>query len=217
MTEDYGRKQLVKICALLYERELTVSAGGNMSVRLNEDEILITPSGKNKGFLTEDDPLVVNMEGEVVCGRGTPSIETGMHLAIYKANPETNAIIHCHPLNCVALTLKRRIRTDLTPEGVLLLGDVPTVGYYTPGSEELANAVASKSKSKAILMERHGAVTQGKDLIDAYNRMEELEFQAKLQMLVGRCRGLPGMRWRNSPRCDHHGSIGNEMVRNVPL
>ncbi len=191
MNEDYGRKQLVKICALLYERELTVSAGGNMSVRLNEDEILITPSGKNKGFLTEDDPLVVNMEGEVVCGRGTPSIETGMHLAIYKANPETNAIIHCHPLNCVALTLKRRIRTDLTPEGVLLLGDVPTVGYYTPGSEELANAVASKSKSKAILMERHGAVTQGKDLIDAYNRMEELEFQAKLQMLVGRCRGLP--------------------------
>ena len=191
MNEDYGRKQLVKICALLYERELTVSAGGNMSVRLNEDEILITPSGKNKGFLTEDDPLVVNMEGEVVCGRGTPSIETGMHLAIYKANPETNAIIHCHPLNCVALTLKRRIRTDLTPEGVLLLGDVPTVGYYTPGSEELANTVASKSKSKAILMERHGAVTQGKDLIDAYNRMEELEFQAKLQMLVGRCRGLP--------------------------
>lgn len=191
MNEDYGRKQLVKICALLYERELTVSAGGNMSVRLNEDEILITPSGKNKGFLTEDDPLVVNMEGEVVCGRGTPSIETGMHLAIYKANPETNAIIHCHPLNCVALTLKRRIKTDLTPEGVLLLGDVPTVGYYTPGSEELANAVASKSKSKAILMERHGAITQGKDLVDAYNRMEELEFQAKLQMLVGRCRGLP--------------------------
>ena len=191
MNEDYGRKQLVKICALLYERELTVSAGGNMSVRLNEDEILITPSGKNKGFLTEDDPLVVNMEGEVVCGRGTPSIETGMHLAIYKANPETNAIIHCHPLNCVALTLKRRIKTDLTPEGVLLLGEVPTVGYYTPGSEALANAVASKSKSKAILMERHGAITQGKDLVDAYNRMEELEFQAKLQMLVGRCRGLP--------------------------
>lgn len=191
MNEDYGRKQLVKICALLYERELTVSAGGNMSVRLNEDEILITPSGKNKGFLTEDDPLVVNMEGEVVCGRGTPSIETGMHLAIYKANPETNAIIHCHPLNCVALTLKRRIRTDLTPEGVLLLGEVPTVGYYTPGSEALANAVASKSKSKAILMERHGAITQGKDLVDAYNKMEELEFQAKLQMLVGRCRGLP--------------------------
>ena len=159
-------------------------------VRLG-DLCTLQVSLNGKGSLTEDDPLVVNMEGEVVCGRGTPSIETGMHLAIYKANPETNAIIHCHPLNCVALTLKRRIKTDLTPEGVLLLGEVPTVGYYTPGSEALANAVASKSKSKAILMERHGAITQGKDLVDAYNKMEELEFQAKLQMLVGRCRGLP--------------------------
>ena len=87
--------------------------------------------------------------------------------------------------------MKRKIRTDLTPEGVLLLGDVPTVGYFTPGTQALADAVASKAKSKAILMERHGAVTQGKNLIDAYNRMEELEFQAKLQMLVGRCRSLP--------------------------
>ena len=191
MNEDYARKQLVKICALLYERELTVSAGGNMSVRLNEDEILITPSGKNKGFLTEDDFLVLDMEGKVLGGMGEPSIEAGMHLALYKANPDTKAIIHCHPLNCIALTMKKRIRTDLTPEGVLLLGDVPTIGYFTPGSKELANAVASKASSKAILMERHGAVTQGKDLIDAYNRMEELEFQAKLQMLVGRCRSLP--------------------------
>lgn len=191
MNEDYARKQLVKICGLLYERKLTVSAGGNMSVRLNENEILITPSGKNKGFLTEDDPIVLDMEGKVLDGLGKPSIETGMHLALYKANPDTKAIIHCHPLNCIALTMKRRIKTDLTPEGVLLLGDVPTIGYHTPGSKALANAVASHSKSRAILMERHGAVTQGKDLIDAYNRMEELEFQAKLQMLVGRCRGLP--------------------------
>ena len=162
-----------------------------MSVRLNEDEILITPSGKNKGFLTEDDFLVLDMEGKVLGGMGEPSIEAGMHLALYKANPDTKAIIHCHPLNCIALTMKKKLRTDLTPEGVLLLGDVPTIGYFTPGSKELANAVASKASSKAILMERHGAVTQGKDLIDAYNRMEELEFQAKLQMLVGRCRSLP--------------------------
>lgn len=191
MNEDYARKQLVKFCALLYERGLTVSAGGNMSVRLNEDEILITPSGKNKGFLTEDDPLVVDMDGKLIEGFGEPSMETGMHLALYKANPETGAIVHCHPLNCVAVTMRRKLRTDLTPEGVILLGDVPMVGYHTPGSTQLADAVGSHSKDRAILLERHGAVTQGKDLMDAYNRMEELEFQARLQMLVGRCRGLP--------------------------
>lgn len=190
MNESYGRKQLVKFCSMLYDRELTVSAGGNMSIRINEEEILITPSGKNKGLLEEDDFLVVSMEGEALTD-GKPSIETGMHLALYKNNESTGAVIHCHPLNCVALTMKKRIRTDLTPEGVLLLGDVPTVGYYTPGTEELANAVASYAKHNAILMERHGAVTQGKTIEDAYNRMEELEFQAKLQMLVGRCRSLP--------------------------
>ena len=191
MNEDYARSQLVRICALLYDRKLTVSAGGNMSVRLNDEEVLITPSGKNKGFLGPDDLIIVNMEGEVISGRGRPSIETFMHLALYKANEGTNAIRHCHPLNCIALTMKKKIRPDLTPEGVLLLGDVPTVGYYTPGSKELVDAVAAHASSKAILMERHGAVTQGKDLMDAYDRMEELEFQAELQMLVGRCRGLP--------------------------
>lgn len=191
MNEDYAREQLVRICSLLYDRGLTVSAGGNMSVRLNDNEVLITPSGKNKGFLTPDDLIVVNLEGEVIYGFKKPSIETGMHLALYKANPETNAVIHCHPLNCIALSMKKRIRPDLTPEGVILLGDVPTVGYHTPGSTALADAVAANSDHCAILMERHGAVTHGRTLEDAYNRMEELEFQAKLQLLVGRCRGLP--------------------------
>ncbi len=191
MNESFARSELIKTCARLYERQLTVSAGGNMSVRLNDSEILITPSGKNKGLLREDDLLILSMDGEVLEGFGKPSIESGMHLGLYNSNNETNAVIHCHPLNCIALTMKGKIKTDLTPEGVLLLGDVPTVGYYTPGTKELADAVAAYSSSKAILMDRHGAVTQGKSLEDAYNRMEELEFQAKLQMTVGRCKSLP--------------------------
>ncbi len=191
MNESYARMHLADTCARLYNRELTVSAGGNMSVRLNEDEILITPSGRNKGMLNEGDMIVVDMEGKPLTDNGKPSIETFMHLALYKGNAETNAVIHCHPLNCIALTMKGRIKTDLTPEGVLLLGTVPTIGYYTPGSKELVEAVGRHADAKAILMERHGAITRGKNLEDAYDRMEELEFQAKLQMLVGRCRSLP--------------------------
>jgi L-fuculose-phosphate aldolase len=190
MNESYARIHLTDVCRKLYNRGLTVSAGGNMSVRLNEEEILITPSGRNKGLLEEGDMIVVNMEGEPLT-EGKPSIETFMHLALYKKNPETNAVIHCHPLNCIALTMKGKIKTDLTPEGVILLGNVPMVGYYTPGTQALVDAVAAHADSKAILMARHGAVTQGKDLQDAYDRMEELEFQARLQMLVGRCKSLP--------------------------
>ena len=190
MNESYARIQLADTCARLYNRGLTVSAGGNMSVRLNEDEILITPSGRNKGLLNEGDMIVVNMEGKPLT-EGKPSIETFMHLALYKGNPETNAVIHCHPLNCIALTMKGKIKTDLTPEGVILLGDVPTIGYYTPGTQDLVEAVRQHCDAKAILMARHGAITQGKNLEDAFDRMEELEFQAKLQMLIGRCKSLP--------------------------
>lgn len=190
MNESYARMALVDTCVRLYDRGLTVSAGGNMSVRLNDEEILITPSGRNKGSLQPDDLIVVDMEGKALTA-GKPSIETFMHLALYKNNAETNAVLHCHPLNCIALTLKGKIKTDITPEGVLLLGEVPTIGYYTPGSQELVKAVEEVSGAKAILMSKHGAITQGRNLEDAYDRMEELEFQARLQMLVGRCRSLP--------------------------
>ena len=190
MNESYARIHLTDTCARLYNRGLTVSAGGNMSVRLNDEEILITPSGRNKGMLNEGDMIVVDMEGKPLT-EGKPSIETFMHLALYKGNTDTQAVIHCHPLNCIALTMKGKIKTDLTPEGVLLLGSVPTIGYYTPGSQELVDAVKAHCSSKAILMARHGAITQGSSLEDAYDRMEELEFQARLQMLVGRCRSLP--------------------------
>ena len=189
MNESYGRMQLTEFCKLLYDRNLTTSAGGNMSVRLNESEVLITPSGKNKGLLSMDDFIVVDMEGKML-SKGKPSIETKMHLALYKNNPETQAIIHCHPLYCIAASMGGKFKADLTPEGVLLLGDVPIIPYKTPGTEELANSVAEHSKSNAIILSRHGAITQGKTLEEAFNRMEELEFQAKLQITTKKAKSL---------------------------
>ena len=191
MTEGSSRKALSEVCIRLYDRGLTVSAGGNMSMRLDEDHILITPSGRNKGLIEPGDLVKVTMDGEVV-GKGRPSIETGMHLALYDKNVNINAVIHCHPLHCTVLAVRsEKMRSDLTPEGVLLLRDVPLVGYFTPGTQELVNAVAENSSSMAMLMERHGAITQGVDLEEAYNRMEELEFQASLQIIAGEVRGLP--------------------------
>ena len=191
MTESAYRKMLADICVMLYDRKLTVSAGGNMSVRLDEKHILITPSGRNKGMIAPDDMVKVTMNGKAV-GGGRPSIETGIHLALYKKNKEVNAVVHCHPLCCTIVAVRgETLRTDLTPEGVLLLGDVPTIGYFTPGTKGLADAVAACSDSKAILMERHGALTQGRTLEEAYNRMEELEFQAGLHIASGDVDGIP--------------------------
>ena len=191
MNERYARGELVKICKMLYDRQLTVSAGGNMSVRINDSEILITPSGRNKGLLEPEDLVLIDSRGKVLSD-GKPSIEHKFHLALYNMNYDTNAVVHCHPLHCVTLAVKaENIKSNITPEGVLLLGEVPMIGYYTPGSKKLVDAVAAVGDHKAILMERHGAITQGRTLEEAYNRMEELEFQAKLQLMCGDVTDLP--------------------------
>lgn len=189
--EAFARKRLTDFCRLLYERQLTVSAGGNMSIRLNGNEFLITPSGVNKGLIREEDLVKMDMDGNVLSG-GKPSIEHRFHLGIYKENPETEAVIHCHPLYCLAvLTKGEKLKSTLTPEGVLLLGEVPVCRYETPGSEELVEAVLEYADAPAMLMAKHGALTQGKTLEEAYNRMEELEFQAHLQILAGDAEELP--------------------------
>ena len=189
--ESFARRRLAECCHLLYDRHLTVSAGGNMSVRLGEDEILITPSGVNKGLISGDDLVKMDMDGNVISG-GKPSIEHQFHIGIYKENPETNAVIHCHPLYCLALAVKGEdIKSCLTPEGVLLLDQVPTVRYETPGSQELVDAVMEYADAPAMLMAKHGAITQGRTLEEAFNRMEELEFQAHLQILAGDAAELP--------------------------
>ena len=190
-SEAFARKRLVECCHMLYDRNLTVSAGGNMSVRINDREILITPSGVNKGLVREDDLVKMDMDGNVLSG-GKPSIEHKFHLGIYSENPETNAVVHCHPLYCLAiLTRGEDLKSTLTPEGVLLLDQVPTCRYATPGSDELVEAVMEYAHAPAMLMARHGAITQGRTLEEAYNRMEELEFQAHLQILAGNAEELP--------------------------
>ncbi len=191
MNEEYARRQLCDICELLYNRNLTVSAGGNMSLRISDNQFIITPTNRNKGLLEPEDMITMDLEGNVV-SLGKPSIEHKFHMELYRRNPDTNAVIHCHPLNCVALAVQdKHIRSGLTPEGVLLLGEVPMIGYHTPGSQELVDDIAEHSEYNAMLMSKHGALTQGRTLEEAYNRMEELEFQAKLQILVGNADELP--------------------------
>ena len=191
MNEDEGRDALLRTCRMLYDRKLTVSAGGNMSIRLDDGTFLITPSGRNKGLLKREDLVRIDGDGNVISGP-KPSIETRFHLALYRLNPGTGAVVHCHPLNCIALTVKGLpLKCNLTPEGILLLGKAPVVGYYTPGTQELVDAIAAEHSSSAMLMDRHGALTQGRTLEEAFDRMEELEFQAALSMMCEGAEDLP--------------------------
>jgi L-fuculose-phosphate aldolase len=168
--------KLVEIAKRLYERSMNAALGGNVSIRLG-DEIAISPAGINKGFMTEDDVVVVDMGGTKLRGNGKPSSEGKMHYEIYKLRPDVQAIIHAHPPFAVAFALAHHdLPDDILPEATILLGHVPCLPYVTPSTIELACEVAEGlTHRNAAFMANHGAITVGADLEEAYNRMELLE------------------------------------------
>lgn len=203
MSETEGRKALVKYGELLYTRKLAFGTGGNISLRVGKDRILITPSGACKGFLRGKDLIPMSISRGAVIGDGRPSIEAPFHLAFYRNREEVGAVMHTHPVSCTALAVAGvAVRPGLTPEGLLVLGEVPLVAYATPGTKELADRLEDSMKggADAFVLERHGAITVGKDLEEAFQRMETLEFVAAVQlkaMSVGRARDL-GQKEKNT-------------------
>ncbi|HHT75038.1 MAG TPA: class II aldolase/adducin family protein [Methanomassiliicoccaceae archaeon] len=189
MNEEDARKQLAATGRLAFDRRLTFGSGGNMSCRLDKRTMLITPSGTCKGLLAPEQMILVDIETGEYEGNNRPSMETPFHTGIYRSRPEVGAIIHCHPLSCTTLAvLGRRLRTALTPEGLMVLGDfVPIIAYGTPGSDDLAEKLVRQlGFSKACIMQSHGALATGRDLQDAFNRMETLEYIATLQLMAER-------------------------------
>ena len=168
--------KLVEIAKRLYDRNMNAALGGNVSIRLG-DEIAITPAGSNKGFMTEDDVVVGDMNGTKLRGNGKPSSEGKMHYEIYKLRPDVQAIIHAHPPFAVGFALAHRdLPDDILPEATIVLGHVPCLPYVTPSTMELAREVAQGlAHRNAAFMANHGAITAGVDLEEAYNRMELLE------------------------------------------
>lgn len=165
----------------LWQRGLIAASDGNISCRVAEG-FLITPSGLAKGFLTEEDLLLVDERGRVLAGSRRPSIETGMHLAVYRACPEAQALVHAHSPLATAFALTGQDMERNAPDEVKLqLGRVAMAEYGAAGSPELAeNAAAAAPGAGAVLLRRHGALTLGRDLEQALFRMEALEQAAKM-------------------------------------
>ena len=181
---ESSRREIVEYGKLLYRKGLTVGTAGNISLRGKGRTMLITPTNTCKGMLEEGRLVLIDLEGGKVLGEGRPSIETPFHVALYRARPEVNAVIHTHPVYCTALAVKGiNIQPGLTPEGLLVLGrEVPMVPYATPGTDDLAKVLSETSgNATAFLLEKHGAITVGKDMAEAFHRMETLEFMAQLQ------------------------------------
>jgi len=194
-SEETLRKDVIRYGKLMSDRRLTFATGGNISTKLDEGSMLITPSGVRKGDMRKGDLIVVSLEDGSWEGKLRPSIETPLHTVLYRTG-EIMAVVHGHPPFCTALAVAGvPLLTRMVPEGVIMLGDVPLIPYRTPGTRDLADALVNAGgDGRGYLMERHGAITVGNDLEQAFNRLEEMEFLAEVQvrtMSLGGARELP--------------------------
>jgi len=174
------RCELIEVCRALECKGFIAATDGNVSCRLRDDRVLVTPSGKAKGELKPIDLLVTDLDGVPVSGPGRPSTEIRMHLLVYSRRPDVAAVVHAHPPLLTALTLAGiPFAADALPEVWVAIGPVPTAPYATPSTQEVPDSIAPFIDShQAILMERHGSLTLGRSLSEAYMRLEKLEHAA---------------------------------------
>ena len=175
------REELIYYCHKVYEKGFVSAYDGNLSLRIDEQRILITPTSKNKGELQESDLIEIDYEGNKLSGQGNVTTESKIHLLAYKIRNDINAVVHAHPIYATAFALVGKgINEPILPEVILSLGKVPLCKYGTPSTDELPDSMLPYIEfAWAMLLENHGAITFGKNIKDAYYRMEKLEHAAK--------------------------------------
>ena len=189
---DYeAKKQIIEIGKRMYEKGFVASNDGNISCKAGPNIIWTTPTGVSKGFMTPDMLVKMNFDGKVLMGKLKPSSEVKMHLRVYNENPDVMAVTHAHPPVATSFAIAGiSLDRAILPEAVVNLGSVPIAHYATPGSQDVPDSIAPYCKShNAVLLANHGALSWGKDLTEAYHRLESLEYYATVLMYTGRIIG----------------------------
>ena len=181
---DELKRDIVHFGKRLYQLGYMPGMSGNLSVRLEDGRLLATPTGKSKFALQCEDLVVVDLDGRQLEGVRRVTSEIGMHVAIYRERMDVQAVVHSHPPIATAFACAgRSMDRMLCQEAVLALGTVPLASYATTGTDEVAESLAPwVAGHEAILMANHGAVTYGRDLEDAFCKMETLEHVAHIQL-----------------------------------
>ena len=178
------RRELVRFSKLIARLGFAPGTAGNLSVRLDRDRLLITPTGMSKRLLQSADIVIVDLRGHLLAGSRNATSELSMHLAIYHLRPDVHAVVHSHPPVATAFACSGRGLDDsLCQEAIMTLGAVPLARYATTGTDEVAASLAPFIPTHdAILMENHGAVTCGATLLQAFLCTETLEHLAQVAL-----------------------------------
>ena len=177
----HPRDQLVAIMNRIYHNGMTTLSGGNLSIKDDNGDMWITPSGIDKGKLTAKDIMRVKEDGSII-GPHKPSIEHPFHRAIYQLRPDFNAIVHAHPPALVSFSIVREVPdTHIIPQANRICGPIGYAPYALPGSEKLGENIAATFAEgyNIIILENHGMAAGGANLLDAFHRLETLDFCAR--------------------------------------
>ena len=184
MNEQLIKEQICDVCHRMWQLGWVAANDGNITVKLDDGNFLVTPSGTSKSFITPDILIKVDPQGNVIEGPEgyKPSSEIKMHMRVYEKRPDVGAVVHAHPSYATSFAIAGIPLTQpIMPEAVIALGCVPIAKYGTPSTEEIPDAVSKYVQHyDAVLLENHGALSYSDSLINAYYKMESLEFYAQL-------------------------------------
>ena len=190
------RLQICDVCHKMWQQGWVAANDGNVSVKLDDGTFLCTPTGVSKSFITEDMILRVDQGLNVLEGSMKPSSEMKMHLRCYKEREDVRAVVHAHPPMATGYAVAGKSLDEYSMiETVIAIGSIPLTPYGTPSTYEVPDAIAPYlAKHDVLLLQNHGALTVGCDLITAYYRMETLELYAKISLtahLLGGAKEIP--------------------------
>lgn len=200
--ESALRREIAQVCRLLYNKGLIAATDGNVSVRWGERWLITTPSGLCKGLIESQDLVVTDLDGEIapdeVAPRNQyrPSAELRTHLEAYRRRPDIRAVVHAHPPITTALTVAGvSLSPCVLPETLVNIGTIVTTDYATPTSAQVPLVIRELIRDHdALVLDRHGALTVGGSLMEAYARMEKVENTAlviQVARALGRVKTLP--------------------------
>lgn len=196
-THQVERESLVEVGRLCYERRYICGTEGNFSIRLEDDLILTTAASTCKGRLKPDELVLTDLNGKPIVGQTRrPSTELAMHITAYKARPDIKAIVHAHPTVAVGFTVAgQSLAKCVLPEVVCTVGTIPVAPYATPSTDEVSASISELvTKYDALVMDHHGALALGKDIWDAYYKLETLEHHAETMFIAHLLGGVKPLR-----------------------
>lgn len=180
------RDQICDVCHKMWQKGWVAANDGNVSVKLSDGTFLVTPTGISKSFITPEKLVQIDKSGKILSAEEgyRPSSEIKMHLRCYQEREDVGAVLHAHPPVATGYAVANRPLDEYSMiETVIALGSVPVTPYGTPSTEEVPEAIAPYlEEHDALLLQNHGALTMGTDVITAYYRMETLELFAQISL-----------------------------------